>query len=96
MGFIYGDVGRGSHLADKYRDTEIFVDEYKNQIQDFQDYVNVYVADLEQQGWSGQPIELLVNDAWKTVPIVRNTVSKFFPYLIPGSSRDSSGLFVDY
>ena len=77
----------GSHLADKYRDAEIFVDEYKNQIRDFLEYVNVYVADLEQQDWSGQPIELLVNDAWKTVPIVRNTVSKFFPYLIPGSSH---------
>lgn len=31
----------GSHLADKYRDTEIFVDEYKNQIRDFLEYVNV-------------------------------------------------------
>ena len=41
----------GSHLADKYRDAEIFVDEYKNQVRDFLEYVNVYVADLEQQGW---------------------------------------------
>ena len=42
---------QGSHLADKYRDAEIFVDEYRNQIRDFLEYVNVYVADLEQQGW---------------------------------------------
>ena len=77
----------GSHLARQYGEGDLFVDEYRRQIQEVLAWVNVHVADLEQDGWAGGPIELLVNDAWKSVPIVRNTVAQFFPSLIPGTSH---------
>ncbi len=77
----------GSHLAGQHAQGELFVEEYRRQIRDVLSYVDVHVADLELEGWVGGPIELLVNDAWKSVPIVRNTVKQFFPSLIPGASH---------
>ncbi len=40
-------------------------------------------ADLADVGWDGPPIELVVNDAVKTLPIGANVFRRFLPALLP-------------
>ena len=76
----------GSNLEGVFEVGDRFLDEYKRRISDQLDLVSVHVSNLETTTWKGKPIELLVNDAWKSLPIVRNTVFQFFPNLIPEKS----------
>lgn len=71
-----------------YQPGDCFKPLYDQLVTPFQGAVDIhaYQADLSQTGWSGAPIELLINDAWKTMPVMANTVQRFFPSLIEGAT----------
>ncbi len=46
-------------------------------------FLDVRRADLASIGWDGPPIELIVNDAVKTLPIGANVFRRFLPALLP-------------
>lgn len=48
--------------------------------------LHVHAADMSREPWSQQPIEYLINDVWKTVPVMTHTIREFFPSLIPGAT----------
>jgi len=45
----------------------------------------VHEEDLSRAKWDGSAIEFLINDAWKTVPIMGNVISNFFPFILAGA-----------
>ncbi len=73
---------KGTRLEGVYETGDLFLDQYIKQISDHSHLVNVHVSNLETETWDGRPIELIVNDAWKSLSIVQNTVSQFFPSLM--------------
>ncbi len=50
-----------------------------------QGMVRPHAEDLAQARWTGQPIEFLINDAWKAVPVMSQTIREFFPSLSLGA-----------
>jgi hypothetical protein len=50
-----------------------------------QGMVRAHAEDLAQACWTGQPIEFLINDAWKAVPVMSQTIREFFPSLSLGA-----------
>lgn len=71
-----------------YREGDDFLPLYNEIIAPFKSHidVNVHAADLSHETWDSHPIECLINDAWKTVPVMVNTICQFFPSLIPGAT----------
>jgi hypothetical protein len=49
----------------------------------YADFLDVRRADLAAVGWDGPPIQLIVNDAVKTLPIGANVFRRFLPALLP-------------
>ena len=47
--------------------------------------LQIHQEDLERTRWSREPIEFLINDAWKTVLLMSNTIHEFFPSLVPNA-----------
>ena len=47
--------------------------------------LRIHQEDLEQTRWTRKPIEFLINDAWKTVLLMSNTIHEFFPSLLPNA-----------
>lgn len=48
--------------------------------------LHVHTADMSREAWDRQKIEFLVNDVWKTIPIMTHTIGEFFPHLLPGAT----------
>ncbi len=71
-----------------YQPGDCFKPLYDQLVAPYQGSVNIHSnqADLSQAEWSGEPIEFLINDAWKTMPVMANTVQKFFPALMDGAT----------
>jgi hypothetical protein len=70
-----------------YQPGDCFKPLYDQLVAPFRSQVQIHSnqADLSQNVWSGDPIEFLINDAWKTLPVMANTVQKFFPSLMDGA-----------
>ncbi|WP_300513192.1 hypothetical protein [Aliiroseovarius sp.] len=52
----------------------------------WRDQVTLHPGRIEKQSWDGGPIELLVMDASKKIPLMDRMAATFFPSLIPGRS----------
>ena len=71
-----------------YQPGDCFKPLYDQLVAPFQGAVQIHSnqADLSCAKWSGKPIEFLINDAWKTMPVMANTVQQFFPALMDGAT----------
>ncbi len=69
-----------------YAPGESFLDEYNLRVRRYAKQIKVHQADLTQEKWSGQPIELLLVDAMKSEELAQAIVKHFYPSLIPGIS----------
>jgi hypothetical protein len=52
----------------------------------WQERITLHPGLIEETGWSGGPIELLVMDASKSIASMDRMAERFFPALIPGKS----------
>lgn len=77
----------GTPFDKLYQPGDCFKPLYEQLMAPLQGDVTIHAnqADLSVIGWSGEPIEILINDAWKTLPVMANTVQKFFPSLLEGA-----------
>ncbi len=50
------------------------------------DRIDFHKGNIEELGWQGGAIELLVVDAFKKVPLIDRMTADFYPSLIPGQS----------
>ncbi|MDJ0824589.1 MAG: hypothetical protein QNJ16_03710 [Rhodobacter sp.] len=50
------------------------------------DRLALHKGNIEELGWSGGPIELLIVDAFKKVALIDRMTADFYPALIPGQS----------
>jgi hypothetical protein len=71
-----------------YQPGDCFKPLFDQLVAPFQGAVDIhsYQADLSRTEWPGAPIEFMINDAWKTMPVMVNTVQRFFPSLIEGAT----------
>ena len=71
-----------------YQPGDSFLPLYEQLVAPFRGAVDLHVheGDLSQADWEGGPIEILVNDAWETMPLMANTVRRFFPWLGEGAT----------
>ena len=78
----------GTPFVKLYQPGDNFLPLYEQLIAPFQGEVVIrpHEADLSATAWSGDPIEFLINDAWKTLPVMAHTVPAFFPSLIGGAT----------
>lgn len=60
-----------------------FDDYFRTQHRDYARFLEVRRADLATVGWDGPAIELVVNDAVKTLAIGDNVFRRFLPALLP-------------
>jgi len=70
-----------------YQPGDCFLPLYEQLVAPFRGSVaiNANQSDLSRVEWDGAPIEFLINDAWKTSPVMTNTVQQFFPALMEGA-----------
>jgi hypothetical protein len=59
---------------------------YRSLLHEYMRFLTVVRADLSTTAWNGKPIELLINDAAKSVRIADNIFRTFVPAMIPGRS----------
>lgn len=78
------DEVRGTEHACRLRIGESFADYFATLHDRYRDFLVVRAADLSREHWSDGPIELIVNDAVKTLPIGKGAYSHFSPALLPG------------
>ena len=78
----------GTPFVKLYQPGDSFLPLYEQLIAPFQGEVVIrpHAADLSVVDWSGAPIEFLINDAWKALPVMAHTVPTFFPSLIGGAT----------
>jgi len=76
----------GTDLAERYREGDNFVDEFKRRIAPLADSIEVREGDLKSIGWSGEPIEFLLVDAMKGWDLAAAIARDFYPSLIPENS----------
>ena len=71
-----------------YQPGDCFKPLYDQLVAPFQGSVAIHSnqADLSRAEWSGGPIEFLINDAWKTMPVMAHTARTFFPSLVEGAT----------
>lgn len=67
-----------------YKAGDSFLEEYKERIYPWRDRIEIHPGDLCQQTWTGQPIELLLVDAMKSLELANAIKREFYPALIPG------------
>ena len=72
--------------ARHYSPGESFLDEYESRTRSYSDLIAVHPGDLQQLGWSGQPIEILLVDAMKSWQLAESIVETFFRPLLPQKS----------
>lgn len=74
---------RGTEHAGRLAIGATFDDYFRTLHRPWADLLEVRRADLASVGWDGPPIELVVNDAVKTLPIGANVFRRFLPALLP-------------
>lgn len=79
------DEVRGTEHAGRLRIGESFADYFAALHERYRDFLVVRAADLSRERWSDGPIELIVNDAVKTLPIGKGAYTHFAPALLPGT-----------
>lgn len=79
------DEVRGTEHAGRLRIGEPFADYFAALHERYRDFLAVRAADLSRELWSDGPIELIVNDAVKTLPIGKGAYAHFTPALLPGA-----------
>jgi hypothetical protein len=77
----------GTPQEGRYRPGETFLPLYREWLAPYGNDATViaHQEDLAQASWPGEPIEFLINDAWKRLPIMANVVERFFPALAAGA-----------
>ena len=83
---IFEEWSRGSPHAGRFVPGESFLEYYHGLLREYEGFLTVTRADLTTAGWSGNGIELLINDAAKSVRIADNIFRAFVPSMIPGRS----------
>ncbi|HMS40344.1 MAG TPA: hypothetical protein PKE69_08970 [Pyrinomonadaceae bacterium] len=76
----------GTDLAQKYREGDIFVEEFKLRTKDFAEHIEICAGDLREIGWTGASIEFLLIDAMKDWSLANAIVRDFYPSLVPNES----------
>jgi len=78
----------GTPFTKLYQPGDSFLPLYEQLVAPFQGEVVIrpHAGDLSVAAWSGAPIEFLINDAWKAIPVMAHTVPAFFPSLIGGAT----------
>lgn len=79
---------RGTPHEGKFKVDDSFLSLYKEIVAPYQTGLTIVIhhEDLTLSKWNGGPIEFLINDAWKTVPIMSNIIKRFFPSLVVGAT----------
>ena len=77
----------GTLYQGRYRPGESFLPLYRDLTSPYEKSVMIvaHQEDLAQVRWNGEPVEFLINDAWKQLPIMTNVIAQFFPSLIKGA-----------
>lgn len=70
----------------KFAQGESFLNAYLQQIEPWQDQVQVYEGDLREFPWTAGAIEFLFIDAMKSWDLANGIIQKYFGSLIPGRS----------
>lgn len=78
------DEVRGTEHAGRLRVGQSFADYFASLHDRYRDFLVVRAADLSRECWSDGPIELIVNDAVKTLSIGKGAYAHFTPALLPG------------
>ena len=76
----------GTKYTNRVPDHGDFLPLFREITHEFQQYIVSNRSDLAIETWIGEPIEFLLNDATKTLAILRNVIRSFFPSLVPGES----------
>ena len=79
---------KGTPFDRLYQPGDSFLPLYEQLVAPFRGAVDLHIheGDLSRADWPGAPIEMLINDAWKTMPLMANTVQRFFPSLREGAT----------
>ena len=83
---IFEQWSHGTPHAGRFRPGESFEAYYRSLLQDHERFLTVARADLSSAAWNGDAIELLINDAAKSLRIADNVFRAFVPAMIPGRS----------
>jgi hypothetical protein len=83
---IFEEWSRGTPHAGRFVPGESFESYYRSLLHEHARFLTVSRADLSSAAWSGEPIELLINDAAKSLRIADNVFRSFVPAMIPGRS----------
>jgi hypothetical protein len=59
---------------------------FRQNIQNYEDYIEVHAGDILQMHWNGNPIEILFLDIVKSWEINNHVIKEFFGHLIPNRS----------
>ncbi len=73
-------------LKGRFKPGESFYPYFCDLVSQYSDYLNIIKCDLNIQKWHGGEIELIINDAVKTIEIGKNVFKEFVPSLIPRKS----------
>lgn len=78
----------GTRLAGRHRPGESFLPAFAERTAHWKDRLKVHAGDLCRESWpSGEPIEILFNDAAKSWELANTVRREFLPGLVPGVSR---------
>lgn len=69
-----------------YSPGESFLEEYESRTRSYSELIAIYPGDLQQIGWSGRPIEVLLVDAMKSWELAESIVQIFYRSLLPQRS----------
>lgn len=83
---IFEEWARGTNHAGRFRPGDSFEDYFRALRHDDERFLTILRADLATAPWLGPPIELLINDAVKSLAVADNVFRTFVPALIPGRS----------
>jgi len=81
----FDDWVRETPYAGRYQPGDDFRDAFAAETREHAGLIETHKMNLTDARWNGGPIGLLVNDAWKKLPIAESCVRAFFPRLAPGS-----------
>ena len=75
-----------------------FLGDFSKQVTPYdpQNRLVIHAGDLNQAGWKGTPIELLVVDVMKSLELANTVLRDFYPFLIPGVSHVMHQDFIHY
>jgi hypothetical protein len=79
------DQVKGTEHAGKLTIGESFIDYFRTLHRPYERFLDVRSDDLASCGWDGPEIQLVINDAVKTLAIGDNVFRNFLPSLLPGT-----------